>query len=78
MAPLSVDRTELGLFEQYLIKLRQEKLQQSHAWAIGSTSTADYTPVRILGHEAELCGRMLTALRVLGIDPGKFIKEYLQ
>lgn len=69
---------ELGLFEQYLLRLRQEKLQQAHAWALANTATTDYSPVRILAHEAELCGRMLIALRALSGDPGQFIQEYLK
>jgi len=69
---------ELGLFEQYLIQLRQEKLQQAHAWATADSNHTDYTPVRILAHEAELCGRLLVAIRALNNDAGQFIKEFLK
>lgn len=70
---------DLDLMAQYLLKLRQEKLQLAHQQAL----IADPVPVqqlmyvKVSAHEAELCSRILGALKVLTNDSGKFIKEFL-
>jgi hypothetical protein len=69
---------ELGLFEQYLIQLRQELLQRGHAQALAAQVLDDLLHVRTTACEAELADRMLGALRALANDPGQFIKEYLK
>lgn len=69
---------DLGLFEAYLLKLRQEKLQQSHTTLISDTSDDAARRARQLAHEAELCTRITDALRTLSNDPGQFIKEFLK
>lgn len=69
---------DLGLFEQYLLALRQERLQQGHQQALAATSPDDFHYIRATACEAELVGRILTALRSLSNDPGQFIKEYLK
>ena len=66
---------ELELLGEYLVKLRQERLQQGHAKALDpSSALAD---IRICAHEAELCTRIRDAVKVLANDPGKFIQEFL-
>ena len=66
---------ELELLGEYLVKLRQEKLQQGHAKSLSSDgSLAD---IRVCAHEAELCTRIRDAVKVLANDPGKFIQEFL-
>ncbi len=69
---------ELGLFEQYLLQLRQEKLQQGHNQALNATGPADLMWVKASAQEAELVSKMLVAVRALANDPGQFIKEYLK
>lgn len=69
---------ELALFEQYLVQLRQEKLQQGHASALAATSAHDFVHIVSAAREAELVQRLLVAVRALGADPGQFIKEYLK
>lgn len=70
---------DLDLMAQYLLKLRQEKLQLAHT----QTLIADPNPhqqlmyIKASAHEAELCSRILGALKVLVGDSGKFIKEFL-
>lgn len=68
---------DLDLFAQYLIKYRQERLQQSHATLIGTGEDwAD--KARILATHAEVADRLLSALHILESNPDRFIKEFLQ
>jgi hypothetical protein len=69
---------ELALFEEYLLRLRQEKLQAGHQAALCAIGAQDFPHVIARAHEAELVERMLIALRALGNDTGLFIKEYLK
>lgn len=69
---------ELALFEQYLLQLRQERLQQSHATLLGDLNDEALRRARTLAHEAELCTRILGACRALAADSGQFIKDYLK
>jgi hypothetical protein len=66
------------LFGQYLVRLRQEKLQGAHAAALGASGPEDFFHVRCRAHEAELCSRIHGALKELEKDPGEFIKAHLQ
>ncbi len=66
---------ELELLGEYLIKLRQERLQQAHAAAL--SSDAALLQIQVCAHEAELCSRIHAAVKVLASDPGKFIKEFM-
>jgi len=66
---------DLDLMAQYLLKLRQERLQQAHAHALAPE--ASLGDIRICAHEAELCNRVLAAAKLLAKDTGQFIKEYL-
>lgn len=65
---------DLDLLHQYLVRLRQERLQQGHAKALGDGALVD---IKVCAHEAELCDRIDRALKVLANDSGKFVKEYL-
>lgn len=69
---------ELALFEQYLILLRQERLQQGHAATLAAVDARDFPHIYARAQEAELVQRILTAIRALGNDPGQFIQEYLK
>lgn len=69
---------ELALFEQYLIQLRQEKLQHSHAALVSGPNVADLEWARVYAHQADFIDRVVQALRALNNDPGQFIKEYLK
>jgi hypothetical protein len=69
---------ELALLEQYLILLRQDRLQQGHQAALGAVDARDFPHIIARAHEAELVQRILVAVRALGNDPGQFIKEYLK
>lgn len=68
---------ELQLFEQYLLQLRAERLQQTHAKVLKS-SPDDYADIKATAHEAELVSRILAALRELANDPGLFIRDNLK
>lgn len=69
---------ELALFEQYLVLVRQEKLQLSHSALVSGIRAEDAEWARIYAHQADFVDRALTALRALNADPGQFIKEYLK
>ena len=66
---------ELELLGQYLLRLRQERLQQAHAHALHETGVL--VDIKIRAHEAELCSRIYAATRILAKDAGQFIKEFL-
>ncbi len=68
---------ELELFAQYLVRLRQEKLQGAHAATLASTGPQDFIHVHTRAHEAELCSRIHGALKELERDPAEFIKTHL-
>lgn len=70
--------TDLALLEQYLIRLRQERLQQAHTATLGSTSTEAFIFIKSCAHEAELVQRILAAVKDLQKDPGDFIKRHLK
>lgn len=69
---------DLGLFEAYLVQLRQARLEQGHNRTLASTSAADYAEIKATAREAQLIAQLLGALRSLNNDPGQFIKEYLK
>lgn len=69
---------DLGLFEAYLVQLRQQKLEQGHQRTLASTTPADYADLKGTAREAQLIGHLLGALRALAADPGQFVKEYLK
>lgn len=57
------------------MRLRQERLQQSHGYAL--ERAPDLTQIVIRAHEAELVERIRGAVKELEQDPGQFIKQYL-
>ena len=67
---------ELQLLADYLVRLRQEKLQQTHAHAL-SSSRDTFWFAAVAANEAELCDRIRSAVATLDKDPGKFIQDYL-
>lgn len=67
---------DLQLFGQYLVRMRQERLQQGHARALDMTM--DVVDIRLAAFEAELCSRIHAALLVLERDSGRFVEEYLK
>ena len=69
---------ELGLFEQYLIQLRQEKLKLSHSVLKSDLNDETVRLARIHAYEADMASDLLTAIRALANDPGLFIQEYLK
>ena len=69
---------ELELLREYLTRLRQERLQQGHAAALGASCPDDLVQIVARAHEAELVGRILAAVRDLERDPGAFIQTYLK
>lgn len=70
---------ELDLLDEYLVKLRQEKLQLAHQQALAFDPELERQlfHVKLTAHEAELCTRIRDATKVLARDPGAFIKEFL-
>jgi hypothetical protein len=68
---------DLQLYEQLLLRLRQEKSQQLHVTARDATGPDQLPAIKALAHEAEQLSRLLAALKVLEKDSGTFIKEYL-
>jgi len=67
---------DLDLVHRYLVRLRQEKLQQGHAKALDPNATV--TDIRVTAFEAELVSRIHEAMKVLTKDPAKFIEEFLK
>lgn len=69
---------ELALFREYLVQLRQERLQQAHKHALSATAShVNMLPVVVCAHEAELCSRIMGALKDLDEDSGEFVNKYL-
>lgn len=66
---------ELELLGEYLVRLRQERLQQGHAAALATR--ADIGDIKACAREAELCSRIHAAVKTLAKDPGHFIKDFL-
>lgn len=69
---------DLDLLEQYLVRLRQELLQASHRTLIGDADDFTMREARGLAQQAELIERIRGAVKELALDPGQFIKGYLQ
>jgi hypothetical protein len=67
---------DLQLLDDYLVRLRQERLQQGHARALDLTM--DVIDIRIAAFEAELCTRIRVAIKALEHDSGKFIEDFLK
>lgn len=67
---------ELELLGDYLVRLRQEKLQEAHALAL--SSDAELLDIKRSAFEAELCDRIRIAVALLDHDVGRFVKEYMQ
>ena len=67
---------DLELLGQYLLRVRQERLQQGHAKALEAGATL--TDVKLCAYEAELCSRIHAAVKVLAHDAGQFIEEFLK
>lgn len=68
---------ETELFGQYLLRLRQERLQLSHA-TLTAAQGGWAEQARLLAFEAELCSRIYGALKELEADPGGFIDKHLR
>lgn len=69
---------ELDLLNEYLVRLRQEKLQLAHQQALQPDDPGRHLlNIRVSAHEAELCSRIREAVKVLAKDPGQFMKEFL-
>lgn len=66
---------DLDLLNEYLFRLRQERLQSGHSQALGVHS--DLLEIKVCAREAELCTRIRNAIAVLAKDPGQFMKEFL-
>ena len=67
--------TDLELLAEWLLLLRQERLQKAHAYALGG---GDIVELKVCHHEAAIADRVYLAVRTLRQEPGRFIKEYLQ
>ncbi len=67
---------DLQLLEDYLVRLRQERLQLGHQRALNADTTL--VELQIYAHEAELCTRIRGAVKALEHDSGKFIEDYLK
>ena len=66
---------DLELLGQYLLRLRQERLQQAHSKTLEAGATL--LDIKVCAFEAELCNRIHAAVKVLARDAGAFIQEYL-
>lgn len=66
---------DLELLGQYLLRLRQERLQQGHAMALTDDPRIEH--LIAAAREAELCNRIHAAVKVLAHDSGQFVKEFL-
>jgi hypothetical protein len=66
---------DLDLLGEYLVRLRQEKLQHGHQLALQDDPSL--LCIQVSAREAELCNRIRDAVKVLASDPGKFIQEFL-
>lgn len=69
---------DLDLLGQYLVRLRQELLQESHRTLIGDFNDAALRNARSLAQQAELVDRIRGEVIELAKDAGEFIKRNLQ
>src|SRR5262245_1981541 len=69
---------ELDLLEQYLVRLRQELLMESHAILTGDWNDTGLRHARGVALQAELVERIRASVKELAKDPGEFIKRNLQ
>lgn len=69
---------DLDLLGQYLVRLRQELLQESHRTLIGDFTDAALRNARSLAQQAELVDRIRGEVIELAKDAGEFIKRNLQ
>lgn len=69
---------DLDLLQQYLVRLRQELLQDSHRTLIGDFNDAALRNARSLAQQAELVDRIRAEVAELAKDAGEFIKRNLQ
>lgn len=67
---------DLQLLDDYLVRLRQERLQLGHLRAL--SAEASLAELQIYAHEAELCTRIRVAIKALEHDSGKFIEDFLK
>lgn len=66
---------DLDLLNEYLVRLRQEALQQAHQNALHEHPSMLW--IQTYARQAELCNRIREAVKVLANDSGKFVKEFL-
>lgn len=66
---------DLDLLGDYLVRLRQEKLQHGHQLALLDNPSLLW--IQTCAREAELCNRIREAVKVLAKDSGQFVKEFL-
>lgn len=69
---------DLDLLQQYLVRLRQELLQESHRTLIGTFTDDHLRNARSLAQQAELVDRIRGEVIELAKDAGEFIKRNLQ
>ena len=69
---------ELDLLRQYLVRLRQERLQQGHQHALSATDWDGLMRVSNSAHEADIVQRIIGALAELDKDSGEFLHKYLK
>lgn len=69
---------ELDLFEQYLYRVRAERMQQAIILGAAATAPSHLYDIKARACEADLMLRLVAALKVLKQDPGQFIQDHLK
>ena len=68
---------ELDLLNQYLVRLRQERMQCCYNTALCASVPGDLPRVVAHAHEVQLCARIMGALSELEKDQSAFVEKYL-
>ena len=67
--------TDLSLYRQYLVSLRQRELMAAHSLTLVSESANDYPKIRGLAMRANLLDELIRELLLLERSPEEFIKR---
>lgn len=68
---------DIQILEEWLTKVRQQKLNDVQRLLLGASSGEDLQGARCLAVGAELLRQVIEGVRLLGKDPTEFVKRNL-
>lgn len=69
--------SDLGLLRLHMARLREQSLKDAHALALEG-NPASFTLIACAHARVDLVDRLLRDLKELEVNPGEFVKRYLQ